>query len=137
MAWSTCTLSCGLGSQSRSRSVTSAAAHGGYVCPYLEESRSCNVHACAAHCVVSTFGAWSTCTASCATGAQSRSRSVTSAAAHGGYVCPYLEESRSCNAHACASHCVVSAFDAWSTCTLLCSQIFLFQKRTDLLSQRT
>ena len=137
MAWSTCTLSCGTGSQSRSRSVTSAAAHGGYVCPYLEESRSCNVHACAAHCVVSTFGAWSTCTASCATGAQSRSRSVTSAAAHGGYVCPNLEESRCCNAHACASHCVVSAFDAWSTCTQLCSQHIIFQTRTDLQSQRT
>ena len=120
-AWSGCSKSCGTGSQSRSRSVVSAGAHGGYACPYLEETRGCNGHACAVHCVVSSFAAWSGCSKSCGAGSQSRSRSVVSAAAHGGYVCPYLEETRGCNAHACAAHCVVSSFGAWSTCSKSCT----------------
>merc|ERR1719199_1045804 len=95
--WSTCTKSCGTGSQQRSRIVTQPK-NGGAACPHTAETQACNEHACAEHCVVSSFGAWSTCTLSCGTGSsQSRSRSVTSAAAHGGYVCPYLEESRACN----------------------------------------
>merc|ERR1712054_751166 len=116
-AWTTCTKSCGSGVQSRSRSVTSAPRFGGYACPYLNEKRACNKHACASHCVVSQFSAWTTCTKSCGTGSQSRSRSVTSAPRFGGYACPYLNEKRACNKHACASHCVVSQFSAWTTCT--------------------
>ena len=68
----------------------------------------------------SAFSAWSTCTKSCGTGAQSRSRSITKAATHGGYACPYLNEQRACNTHACAWHCVVSSFSAWTTCTKSC-----------------
>ena len=119
-AWSACSKSCGAGSQSRSRSVVTATAHGGYACPYLEETRGCNAHACAVHCVVSSFGAWSTCSKSCTAGSTSRSRTVTTAAAHGGYACPYLEETQSCNHGACPLHCATSSFGAWSTCTKSC-----------------
>ena len=52
------------------------------------------------HCATSAFSAWSACTKSCGTGAQSRSRTVTNKAANGGYVCPYLDETRVCNSHA-------------------------------------
>jgi len=121
-AWTTCTKSCGTGSQNRARSVTTATRHGGYACPYLEETRNCNAHTCAVHCTVSTFSAWSTCTKSCGTGSQNRSRSVTARAAHGGYLCPYLDETRSCNAAACPVDCKFQAFSnaAWSTCTKSC-----------------
>ena len=57
----------------RTRSVTTATRHGGYACPYLEETRNCNAHTCAVHCAVSAFSAWTTCTKSCGTGSQNRS----------------------------------------------------------------
>jgi hypothetical protein len=108
-AWSTCTNSCGGGGQSRTRTVVAYEFFGGAECT-LEETRVCNQHQCAIHCATSAFDAWSTCTKSCGTGAQSRSRSITMHAAHGGYVCPYLEETRSCNAAACATDCVTDTF---------------------------
>jgi hypothetical protein len=119
-AWSSCTASCGTGSQSRSGTVVAHAAGGGCACPYLEETQACNHGACPIHCATSAFGAWSTCTKSCGDGAQSRSRSVTAVAANGGYACPYLEETRGCNAAACAVDCFVTEYTAWSACTTSC-----------------
>ena len=61
------------------------------------------------HCSVSAFSAWTTCTKSGGTGAQKRSRSATTVTRHGGYACPYLEETRSCNAASCATDCGTNA----------------------------
>ena len=62
------------------------------------------------HPVISAWTAWPTCTKSCGQGAQSRSRTITKVAQHGGYVCPYLAETHNCNQQ-------VGDFSAWSTCT--------------------
>jgi hypothetical protein len=56
-AWSACTKSCGTGSQERTRSISTAVAYGGVECPNLRVARTCNEHACAVHCVVSSFAA--------------------------------------------------------------------------------
>merc|ERR1711865_466698 len=45
--FSTCSLECGGGDQTRTRSVVMPAAVGGIGCPLLEESRQCNSHGCA------------------------------------------------------------------------------------------
>jgi hypothetical protein len=44
--FSECTYTCGGGTQSRSRSITTSPAHGGAACPALSNSRSCNPQAC-------------------------------------------------------------------------------------------
>jgi len=119
-AWTTCTKSCGTGSQNRSRSVTARAQHGGYVCPYLQETRSCNAAACATDCVTNGFGAWTTCTKSCGTGAQKRKRAQTEPTL-GGKACPHYTETRACNTFACAIDCKVADFGAWTTCTVSCN----------------
>ena len=75
-------------------STGAEASFGDCACPHLEEERACNTHTCAGHCVVSDFSAWTTCTKSCGSGAQSRSRSITTEATYGGYACPYLDEPR-------------------------------------------
>jgi len=117
--WSTCTKSCGAGFQSRTRTNT-APQNGGVACPHTAETQVCNHGACPVHCATSAFGAWSTCTKSCGTGAQSRSRTVTAAAQHGGYVCPYLEETRVCNDNACPVDCQVAPWQNWSDCDKPC-----------------
>ena len=117
--WSTCTTSCANGSQKRSRVIAQPFC-GGKACPHTAETQGCSHGPCAIHCTVSAFAAWFTCTKSCGTGVQSRSRAVTTRADHGGYVCPYLQETRRCNSAACATNCVTSAFSAWSACTKPC-----------------
>jgi hypothetical protein len=129
-AWSTCSKSCGTGMQSRSRSVVTHAAHGGYVCPPLAELRSCATDACPVHCDTSSWTAWSTCSKSCGTGMQSRSRSVVTHAAHGGYVCPPLAELRSCATDACPVDCVLSRWSAWSACSKTCGAGVQTKSRT-------
>lgn len=54
-------------------------------------------------CQVSAWSAWSTCTASCGGGSQSRTRSVTQSPSGGGAACPVLSESQSCNTHGCGT----------------------------------
>jgi len=66
-----------------------------------EEKQSCSEGSCPVHCEVSTWAEWSACDKTCGTGGQTRTRSVTTHADHGGYVCPNLNEARDCNTDAC------------------------------------
>ena len=119
-AWSTCSKSCGSGFQRRSRTNVQPL-NGGARCPHTAETRPCNHGPCPIHCTVRAFSAWTTCTKSCGTGTQSRSRSIKNHARHGGYVCPYLAETRSCNSQACPEDCVVdSTWGRWTACTKSC-----------------
>ncbi|CAN2389027.1 Thrombospondin type 1 repeats [Pristimantis euphronides] len=51
---------------------------------------------CPQDCIVSEFSPWSTCSKSCGTHLQHRTRAVLSAASYGGADCPNLTEWRSC-----------------------------------------
>lgn len=119
-AWSACSATCGFGTQHSSKSVLTAAAHGGAVCDFNKKTQNCNEGPCPIHCEVSSFTAWTRCSKTCGSGAQSRTRTVTTHAKHGGYVCPALAETQSCNDDACAVDCKVSAFSAWGTCSKTC-----------------
>jgi len=48
-------------------------------------------------CVVSAWGSWTPCSATCARGTQSRSRTIVSQAASGAAGCPELSQTRSCD----------------------------------------
>ena len=52
-------------------------------------------------CVVSSWGAWSACSASCGGGTQSQTRTIVTPAANGGAACPALSQSQACNTQAC------------------------------------
>ena len=132
-AWSTCTKSCGTGSQWRSRATVEPTL-GGVACPHSAETRACNTAACATDCVTEGFGAWSTCTKSCGTGSQKRSRAQTEPTL-GGVACPHYEETRACNEHACPVDCVANGWSAWSTCTKSCEAGFQSRTRTNTAPQ--
>merc|ERR1719300_1584747 len=97
----TCSKTCGGGTQRKMRSITRSAQCGGTACPALFEDQACNEQSCPVDCVVGAFGAWGDCSATCSGGKQTRTRSVTTAAAHGGAACPALEEEQECNTTAC------------------------------------
>lgn len=69
-------------------------------------------------CQVSSFGPWSTCSASCGEqGVQVRVRTITRDAANGGKLCPALEETRTCTTSCPKVDCQVSPWSRWSACS--------------------
>jgi hypothetical protein len=119
--WGDCSNSCGNGLQKRSRTITKTNKHGGKACPTaLTQTQECHIGPCPVHCEVSIWGAWGDCPKSCGKAVHTRSRVVIQHAAHGGYVCPALVESRTCNDNPCPVDCVMSAFNTWSTCDKSC-----------------
>jgi hypothetical protein len=124
-AWSVftaCDLSCGGGSQNRSRAITTAAAHNGTACPAaLSEQQACNAGACPIDCVVSEWAVWGKCTKTCGGGYQKRQRFIATPPRHKGSAdCPPLHQNRKCGAAGCPVDCVVGGWGALSDCSARC-----------------
>ena len=101
--WTTCSVSCGGGTQKRSRRVIVEETEGGQRCSgQREETKNCNTGVCPTDCKWSQFGFWSQCSASCGEGTQKRSRSVLVEATGGGRGCSgRREETKYCNNRPC------------------------------------
>jgi len=105
-AWGLCSKSCGGGTQIRTRRIATPARNGGAACPALSEQQSCNKQACPTappkvNCAVSGWSAWGSCSKSCGSGTQTRTRRIATPAKNGGAACPALSEQQSCNRQAC------------------------------------
>ena len=82
-AWTACSKTCGVGIQTRSYDVDTAASYGGDACP-AKESRVCNTQQCVRDCKLSGWSKFTACTKSCGTGSKTRTKSVISDARFGG-----------------------------------------------------
>eukprot|EP01128_Nolandella_sp_AFSM9_P002256 TRINITY_DN1263_c0_g1_i2.p1 TRINITY_DN1263_c0_g1~~TRINITY_DN1263_c0_g1_i2.p1 ORF type:complete len:1221 (-),score=195.21 TRINITY_DN1263_c0_g1_i2:230-3892(-) len=121
-AWSSyggCSVSCGGGSQTRTRTVTTAQQADGAACPNLSENRACNTQVCDVDCVVGSWEPFSSCTVECGGGERTRTRGVVTQPVGNGASCPALSETNSCNNHVCPVNCEVSEWTA-SECTEPC-----------------
>jgi len=98
-AWGACSLSCGSGTRTRSRSVVNGAQHGGRTYG-LTQNEDCNEHECMVDCVPTAWGSWSVCDKTCGGGRRTRSRGVQSAAQYGGKECVLVGHA-DCNSHTC------------------------------------
>nr|XP_026693109.1 thrombospondin type-1 domain-containing protein 7A isoform X2 [Ciona intestinalis] len=117
--WSTfglCSASCGGGTKTRSRTVTTPAQHGGQACPALTDTQSCNNNNCPIDCQVGQWTTFCPCSASCGGGTKTRSRTVTTPAQHGGQACPALTDTQSCNNNNCPIDCQVNTWGEWGAC---------------------
>ena len=79
--WTPCSASCGVGKQSRKRSVTLRRVNGKENRPATKATRTCFEGVCPSHCTVSTWGAFSKCTKTCGGGIRGRVRAVVTKAA--------------------------------------------------------
>jgi hypothetical protein len=119
--WTTCSASCGGGTQEQHRLIFVSQAHGGVACPHLIESRECGTQSCPIDCVTTAWAAWGDCSATCGIGQERRTRLAhVNTPEFGGSECPDLYEDRSCNVGPCPVHCSVSDFGDWTDCTKSC-----------------
>lgn len=128
--FSSCSKTCGGGTSTRTRAVVTPSSGGGKVCPSLQESQTCNTTPCNSQCVLSEWGAWSTCDADCSGGSRSRSRTVVSPGAN----CGPLTDTQACNTAPCPVACTVSAWSAWSPCSSECDSGTRTRSRTVVTS---
>merc|ERR1719422_2663083 len=114
-----CSVSCGGGTQDRTRTIIIHPINGSQ-CPPLRMERSCNMIGCPVDCELDDWSAWSDCTASCGGGVMSRGRDKTVEPENGGDPCPEQAETRECNTAACNANCVLADWGAWSSCSKAC-----------------
>ncbi len=111
VGWSTCSASCGGGSQSRSRTVIYKSAYDSSIECKREtenETQACNTMGCCSKTTASpgTWSGWSTCSKSCGGGTQSHTRTVVYKSAYDSNIeCDRKSESQSqsCNTQSCVS----------------------------------
>nr|XP_022339841.1 semaphorin-5B-like isoform X4 [Crassostrea virginica] len=123
-SYGSCTVTCGGGLQSRSRSCTNPAPlYGGASCAgSSSSSQACNTHNCPIDGNWGSWGSYGSCTVTCGGGTQQRSRSCNSPAPqYGGANCAGSGvSSQSCNTHNCPIDGAWSSWGAYGTCSVTC-----------------
>ncbi|XP_064381261.1 adhesion G protein-coupled receptor B2 isoform X2 [Dromaius novaehollandiae] len=118
--WSVCSLTCGQGSQVRTRSCVSSP-YGTLCSGLLRETRTCNNTAtCPVEGQWLEWGAWSRCSVTCSNGTQQRTRKC-SVSAHGWAECRGAHaDARECSNPTCPTDGKWGPWNHWSLCSKSC-----------------
>ncbi|XP_009572139.1 PREDICTED: brain-specific angiogenesis inhibitor 3-like, partial [Fulmarus glacialis] len=118
--WSTCSVTCGQGSQVRTRTCVSP--YGTHCSGPLRESRVCNNTAlCPVHGVWEEWSPWSLCSFTCGRGQRTRTRSCIPPQ-YGGRSCDGPEtQHKPCNIALCPVDGQWQEWSSWSQCSVTCS----------------
>ncbi|XP_053731128.1 adhesion G protein-coupled receptor B3 isoform X2 [Synchiropus splendidus] len=118
--WSSCSVSCGQGSQVRTRTCVSP--YGTHCSGPLRESRVCNNTApCPVHGVWEEWSPWSLCSFTCGRGHRTRTR-MCAPPQHGGRACDGPEtQTKLCNIALCPVDGQWQEWSSWSDCSVTCA----------------
>ncbi|KAL9955596.1 hypothetical protein ACROYT_G036938 [Oculina patagonica] len=127
-SWTQCSVTCGDGRRSRSRSCTNPApSPGGKDCSQLgpdTENDDCNVEVCPVDGGYSAWGAYGNCSKSCGGGEQTRHRTCTNPPPSGrGKDCSELGpnySTRECNTKSCPVDGGYGEWESWGDCSVTC-----------------
>jgi len=112
--FSQCTATCGGGQQTRTRTMTPPVC-GGTTCPEPNsETVDCNTQCCPKACVWSNWGNYDTCTKTCGTGTQTRTRTKVPEECGGTPCDGATSETANCATTPCPVPCV-GAWTEWAT----------------------
>ncbi|XP_063731475.1 adhesion G protein-coupled receptor B3 isoform X4 [Eleginops maclovinus] len=118
--WSSCSVTCGQGSQVRTRTCVSP--YGTHCIGPLRESRVCNNTApCPVHGVWEEWSPWSLCSFTCGRGHRTRTR-MCAPPQHGGRACDGPEtQTKLCNIALCPVDGQWQEWSSWSDCSVTCA----------------
>ncbi|XP_028279708.1 adhesion G protein-coupled receptor B3 isoform X2 [Parambassis ranga] len=118
--WSSCSVTCGQGSQVRTRTCVSP--YGTHCSGPLRESRVCNNTApCPVHGVWEEWSPWSLCSFTCGRGHRTRTRNC-APPQHGGRACDGPEtQTKLCNIALCPVDGQWQEWSSWSDCSVTCA----------------
>ncbi|XP_064408157.1 adhesion G protein-coupled receptor B2 [Latimeria chalumnae] len=118
--WSLCSVTCGRGSRTRTRTCI-APQHGGKACEGSDvQNKVCNIAVCPVEGLWLEWGPWSRCTVTCSNGTRQRTRRC-SVTAHGWAECkgPHAE-ARECANPECPTDGKWGPWNHWSLCSKTC-----------------
>ncbi|CAN9498609.1 unnamed protein product [Ophioblennius macclurei] len=96
--WSECSVTCGLGVQTRDRMLKSDPAE---CSQELQQTQKCMMPECPRDCLVSEWSEWSECNKSCGKGHTVRTRMVKLEPQFGGSICPETIQRKKCKIRKC------------------------------------
>lgn len=124
-AWGGCTLSCGNGTNHRTRNIYTHGDFGGIQCGDSEETVACAEEACARDCEIGEYGEFGDCGLSCGSSKRVKSREIINQPENGGKECPpawVLDFAEVCNEQPCPQDCVMGDWGDWFPPSVTCGQ---------------
>ncbi|KAM4617923.1 spondin-1 isoform 1-T1 [Discoglossus pictus] len=125
ITWSPCSISCGMGMRSRERYVKQFPDDGSMCKVPTEETEKCiiNEECQPSSCIVTEWGEWEECSATCGMGMRKRHRMIKMTPADGSVCNVETSEVDKCMMPECHTiPCVLSPWSDWSDCSVTCGK---------------
>lgn len=125
ITWSPCSVSCGMGMRSRERYVKQFPEDGSMCKVPTEETEECivNEECSPSSCLVTEWGEWDECSASCGMGMKKRHRMIKMTPADGSMCKAETTEAEKCMMPECHTiPCLLSPWSEWSDCSVTCGK---------------